>query len=142
MTDDVFMRKIRSFVRREGRMTPRQQHGLDDGWSPYGLDIADGMLDPQLAFGNKHKLVLEIGFGMGDSLFEMAKLEPDVNFIGVEVHRPGVGALLANCLDDDINNLRVFSVDVNDVIAKSLPDDSLDVVQIFFFRSLAKEKTS
>lgn len=129
MTD---RRAIRSFVIREGRMTPGQKRALESDWPAYGLNVSDGLLDLQNLFVKAGPVVLEIGFGMGDSLFEMAAKNADVNYIGVEVHRPGVGHLLKLASDAQLTNLKVFSEDSIDVLSRCVPEKSLDGVQIFF----------
>src|SRR5690606_41934591 len=87
------LRSIRSFVIRGGRMTTGQQKAYDNHWPDKGLTVEQGTPDFAQVFGREAPLILEIGFGMGGSLLEMAKFEPEKNFIGIEVHLPGVGAL-------------------------------------------------
>ncbi|MDF2641395.1 MAG: trmB, partial [Pseudomonas sp.] len=87
-------RRIKSFVMRAGRMTEGQQRGLDQGRPKFGLSLTDASVDFDQVFGRSAPRTLEIGFGMGHSLLEMAAAAPDQDFIGVEVHSPGVGALL------------------------------------------------
>ncbi len=89
---------IRSFVRREGRLTRGQQRALDEEWARFGIDPAVTALDPQHCFGRSAPLVLDIGFGDGEALATMAQAAPEVDFLGVEVHRPGVGHLLLRVL--------------------------------------------
>jgi tRNA (guanine-N7-)-methyltransferase len=125
-------RRIRSFVLRTGRMTEGQSEAFQQHWGKYGLELADGATTPQQIFGREVRCVLEIGFGMGDSLLQMAKDAPDSDFIGIEVHTPGVGRLLAGAEADGVNNLRVFREDAVRVLEEVLPDASLDCVQLFF----------
>lgn len=125
-------RPVRSFVMRSGRMTAGQQRGLDEGWPRYGLAVAEGVQDFAAEFGRSSDVVLEIGFGMGDSLVDMAAARPDMDFIGVEVHRPGVGRLLNRMLDENISNIRVYAEDAVDVLQQAVADQSLAGVQIFF----------
>lgn len=127
-----YIRQIKSFVKREGRLTKGQQKALDDHWSTMGLDTSMGMLDFQQVFNSCNDVVLEIGFGMGQSLVEMAKNAPDKNFIGIEVHKPGVGACLMAAAEAEITNLRVFGDDAVEVLDHSIPDSSLHTVQLFF----------
>ncbi|MFT6352630.1 MAG: tRNA (guanine-N7-)-methyltransferase, partial [Neptuniibacter pectenicola] len=94
--EEKHMRTVKSFVLRAGRMTEGQQKAMDDVWPSMGLELNNGLLDFNQVFGREAPVVLEIGFGMGDSLVEMAKDQPEKNYIGVEVHRPGVGRLLSN----------------------------------------------
>ena len=88
-------REIKSFVLRQGRITKGQRKALDDHWLHYGRAVEDGVLDPQEAFQRSAPLVVEIGFGNGDALLHIAKHQPDKDFVGIEVHRPGVGRLVA-----------------------------------------------
>jgi tRNA (guanine-N7-)-methyltransferase len=126
------MRAVRSFVLRAGRMTEGQQRGLDEAWPELGLEIAAGMIDPAALFGRQAPLVLEIGFGMGDSLLQMARQMPEKNYIGIEVHRPGVGRLLNNARTEGLTNIRVYAEDAVEVLAQCIPDGSLDCLQLFF----------
>jgi tRNA (guanine-N7-)-methyltransferase len=130
--DKPYKREIRSFVIRDGRITPGQIKALEEYWPLYGYDLNELPLDQSLPYLTEQPVVLEIGFGMGDSLFEMATKAPETNFIGVEVHRPGVGHLLSLVRRDNLQNVRVFKVDSIDVLKQALPDSSLDKVQIFF----------
>ena len=116
---------------REGRMTPGQRRALEEAWPFYGLETNNGFLNLAELFP-EGPIVLEIGFGMGDSLLEMATANPDVNYIGVEVHRPGVGHLLNRAEEQGLKNLKVFGEDSIDVLKLAVPEHSLDVVQIFF----------
>lgn len=125
-------REIKSFVMRAGRMTRGQQRGLDEGWPKFGLTLEQGPLDAQALFGRSAPLTLEIGFGMGQSLLEMAMAAPEQDFVGVEVHRPGVGALLNGMLREDVGNVRVYSCDAMDVLRQCVADNSLDRVLLFF----------
>ncbi|WKE66167.1 tRNA (guanosine(46)-N7)-methyltransferase TrmB [Gallaecimonas kandeliae] len=127
-----YLRKIRSFVRREGRLTKGQSHALESQWPAIGLEHGMGLLDLAEVFGNANPVVLEIGFGMGKSLVEMAQAAPDLNFIGIEVHKPGVGACLMAASEAGISNLRVFEHDAVEVLADNIPDASLQRVQLFF----------
>ena len=125
-------RGVRSFVLRQGRMTEGQKKAFDHSWPKYGLSRDNGMIDPREVFGRDNMLNLEIGFGRGRSLADMAEAAPEQDFIGVEVHLPGVGALLKDVEDRGLENVRVYNIDANDVIDLCLPDASLDRVMIFF----------
>ena len=102
-------RQIRSFVLRTGRMTPSQRKAYDELWPIYGLHTSLGLLDLESIFNRQSQVVFEIGFGMGDSLIEMARAQPEKDFIGVEVHTPGVGRVLHQIAEYDLTNIRVFS---------------------------------
>jgi tRNA (guanine-N7-)-methyltransferase len=133
-------RGIKSYVLRQGRLTPGQQHALEKLWPLYGLEAGEGRLDLEQLFGRSAPLVLEIGFGMGDSLVAQALENPDKDFIGVEVHKPGVGHLLMTMRDHSCENIRVFSEDSLDVLREAIPAHSLDAVQLFFPDPWPKKK--
>lgn len=124
-------RRIKSFVRREGRMTDAQAHALSMFSDRYTLQI-NPLFDHSLTFGRTAPLVLEIGFGMGDALIESAVEHPDHDFIGIEVHRPGVGAVLTQLTTLDLKNVRLYSDDAIDVLKKAIPDHSIDLLRVFF----------
>ncbi len=127
-----YRRPIRSFVVRSGRLTPAQQQALDDWWPMYGLDDTNAPLDANAVFGRTAPLVFEIGFGMGDSLAEQAQRHPEKDFIGVEVHRPGVGKLLREIHQRELTNLRIYCHDATEILQHCIANGSLDTIQIFF----------
>ncbi len=126
------IRTIRSFVKREGRLTTGQQNALETQWPLFGIDYTKQPLNLQSLFNRDADTVLEIGFGNGDSLWQMAQANPDKNYIGIEVHRPGVGHLLHLIATSDCTNVRVSNHDAVEVIRDQMPDNSLDRVQLFF----------
>jgi tRNA (guanine-N7-)-methyltransferase len=132
-------RRVRSFVRREGRLTPAQQTALETLWPKYGLSVGDELNLPAL-FGRSAAVTLEIGFGNGNSLAEMAANEPDSDFIGIEVHRPGVGHLLRQLQERGLDNVRVFCADALEVLEQTLADASLQRVLLFFPDPWPKKK--
>ena len=123
---------IRSYVIRGGRITEGQKKAFDRAWSRYGLSLFDGSLDQQSVFGRQAPLVVEVGFGMGDSLLEMVKAQPNCDFIGIEVHPPGVGRLINNAGKEDVGNLRVYMADAIDVLDDCIPDGTLERFQLYF----------
>ena len=125
-------RALRSYVIRSGRQTVAQQEAIDKHWSSYVIEDHQSALDATALFGRSAPLVLEIGFGMGDSLAEMAISNPDKNYIGIEVHRAGVGKLINYIENNKISNLRMYCFDAVEILANCIPDQSLDLVQIFF----------
>ena len=125
-------RRVRSFVLRAGRMTDAQQRGFDRGWARWGVDYSGAALDFDALFGAPGERVLEIGFGMGQSLLAMAAAQPERQFLGIEVHRPGVGKLLAGIEAQGLENLRVVCHDAVEVLEHSIAPSSLDRVQIYF----------
>ena len=124
---------IRSYVIRSGRITPPQEKALSEQWPFYGLDLLKG---PAALNGTFHQpdaeLILEVGFGMGDSLLEMASQHPQQNFIGIEVHPPGVGRLVNEASKQGVQKLSVFCADATDVLRDCIPDNSLTRLQLFF----------
>lgn len=126
-------REIKSFVRREGRVTQGQSRALEVLWPVYGIEFNEAhRLNWTEIFGNDHPVWLEIGFGMGHSLAEMAQSMPKINFLGIEVHRPGVGSLLNEIETRGLTNLRIMSHDAVEVLKHSVPALSLARVLLFF----------
>ena len=127
------LRRTRTFVRREGRLTQGQQRALEALWPHYGLDVPEqGAVDLDALFGRTAPRVLDIGFGDGEALVEMAAADPDRDYLGVEVHRPGVGHCLLCAEQAQVENLRVATVDAVELIHRHLSARSLAAVQIFF----------
>lgn len=124
--------RLRSFVRRNSRETAGQERAFEELWPCFGLQLENGMIDCKKLFAREAETVLEIGFGTGQSLLEFARLHPDKNIIGVETHKPGIGALFQGVQTLGLSNLRVFYGDVIDVMQKCIPDNCLVGVQIFF----------
>ena len=135
-----FHRRIRSFVRREGRLTAGQARALETLWPCFGLEFADNEIDFARVFGRAAPVILEIGFGNGESLAEIAEQHPQNNYIGIEVHRPGVGSLLLRLEEREIANVRVMCHDASEVISRQIPDTSLDAVYLFFPDPWPKKK--
>lgn len=127
-----YLRKVRSFVLREGRLTKGQAQAIEAHWGSMGLDYSPEPLDLNAVFAREADTVLEIGFGMGASLVTMAKEAPELNFIGIEVHKPGVGACLADAGEAGVTNLRVFHHDAMEVLEHAIADNSLARLQLFF----------
>ena len=125
-------RSIRSYVVRGGRLTAAQRRAMDAYWSRYGVDFSPTRLDLDALFGRVARRVLEIGFGNGDHLVELAMAHPQADFIGIEVHPPGVGHLLLKAQAAGLTNLRVFSHDALEVLAQMLAPESLDCLLVLF----------
>jgi len=126
------LRRIRSFVRREGRLTDAQSSAIAQGWPRWGVDFVPAMVDWNEIFGRVAPRFLEIGFGMGGATAEIARHHPDNDYLGIEVHRPGVGNLLKLIEQDGLTNLRLMSHDAVDVVNQMIAPDSLDGILIFF----------
>lgn len=125
-------RRIKSFVLRQGRLSQAQQNAIDTMWPQYGLTLEDKILDFNTLFGREAPTIIEIGFGMGNSLAAMAEAHPENNYIGIEVHRPGVGALLKLVAEKGLTNVRVFNEDAIEVLNRQISKNSLSAVYLFF----------
>ena len=137
--DVAHPRAIRSFVIRAGRLTKGQDQALERKWPEWGLSLEQGPIDPAQVFGRDAPLVVEIGYGMGQSLVQMAAAAPEKNFLGIEVHLPGVGSLLNLAEQAGCTNLRTYKEDAIEVL-KQLPDNSVDTIQLFFPDPWQKKK--
>ena len=109
-------KSIRSYVVRSGRITESQRRAFEAHWPFFGLELGSGELDIESIFGSAASVVVEIGFGMGDSLLKMAQASPHQQFLGIEVYPPGVGSIMKRAYDARLKNLRVYLADANDVI--------------------------
>lgn len=127
-----YRRRVRSFVTRAGRVSNAQRNALDTLLPVYGISWGSGMLDFAQLFGRTAPTVLEIGFGMGETTVAIAALRRDVNFLGVEVHTPGVGALLKQLAQEELGNVRLIQHDAIEVLEQMIPDATLAGVHIFF----------
>lgn len=123
---------IKSFVLRTGRVSHRQKLALDEWLVHYELPSPGKEWDLTSAFGRRADTVVEIGFGMGDSLVTMAKASPEINFVGIEVHRAGIGSLVAALHEEGIQNVRVAPFDAVEVLKTCIANEGLAGVQIFF----------
>jgi tRNA (guanine-N7-)-methyltransferase len=130
--DNVPLRTIHSFVIRRGRMTEAQHAARDSMWPQFGLNVEDGRLQAANVFGRVAPVIIEIGFGMGSSLVEMAKAAPDKDFIGIEVHPPGIGNLLKLIEQEQVTNIRVYQADAKVVLEQCIPDAFLAGIQLYF----------
>ena len=125
-------RSIRSFVRRAGRLTPSQQRALRELWPAYGVEFSACPMDFDALFGRTAPVVLEIGFGNGESLLAHALEHPECNFIGIEVHEPGVGHCLLRAADSGIGNLKLIAHDAVEVLKHQVPAASLQRINLYF----------
>jgi tRNA (guanine-N7-)-methyltransferase len=131
-TENRRLRTIRSFVRRTGRLTPPQQRALQELWPGLGINASAELLDFAAEFGRQAPVVLEIGFGNGDTLVEQARENPELDFLGIEVHEPGVGHCLLKTHDAGISNLRLIMHDAIDVLREQVPPGSLQRINLYF----------
>ena|SRR5687768_15955464 len=129
---EVHERRIRSFVLRQGRFTPAQQRAFDLHWTRYGIDYAGAPRDLDALFGRRAPRVLEIGFGNGEQLLHSARSEPGHDFIGIEVHRPGVGRLMNGLAEAGIDNVRLYNHDAVEVLEQEIAPAALAEVRIYF----------
>ena len=130
--DKSSRREIKSFILRQGRRTKAQQNALDNYWPDYGIEFSEQQLDFNTVFNNNKEVILEIGFGNGDSLLQQAINHPEYNFIGIEVHSPGVGHLIHHAHAQKIQTIKVIRHDAIDVLKHQIADNSIKQVQLFF----------
>jgi len=128
----ISTRSIRTFVLRQGRLTEGQQRSLDLHWQTYGLVPGDTRIDFDTCFERRAPIWMEVGFGNGAALAHMAEHNADVNFVGVEVHLPGVGHALGELAKRDLVNVRVVRFDVLDLIEHHLPMGVIDRLLVYF----------
>ena len=132
MSDPEHPRAIRSFVTRSGRITSAQERALDQLWPRYGVEPGAAPLDLDALFGRRARRVAEVGFGNGDNLLALAAGRPEDDFLGIEVHRPGVGRLLLQLDQRDLHNVRVVCRDAVEVLERCLDGSCLDEILILF----------
>ena len=126
------LRRIRSFVLRQGRMTDGQQRALNEYWPQFGIEFTPELLDLDALFGRTAPRLIEIGFGAGEALAAYAQTHPETDCIGIEVHRPGVGQMLLRVEAANLTNVRVSHHDAVEVLTRQIPAASIDAVHIFF----------
>ena len=125
-------RSIRSFVRRAGRLTPSQQRALDELWPEFGVEVKGEILGFEELFGRAAPVVLEIGFGDGETLVQQAAEQPAFDFLGIEVHEPGIGHCLIKARDAGVTNLRLIRHDAVEVLDAMIPPASLARLNLYF----------
>ena len=131
VSDEAQRRRIRSFVLRNSRLTKAQKGALERYWDRYGV-AKETPADVHTLFGNDAPTILEIGFGNGESLAETAARHPENNYLGVEVHQPGIGHLLAELHNRNINNVRIYCSDAVEILEDNIVDGTLDGIHLFF----------
>lgn len=132
MENPDYQRHIRSFVLRQGHLSVAQKRAIDQGMPRWGIDYRASALDLDQAFGRSAPKILEIGFGMGGATAEIAAGNPGQDYLGIEVHSPGVGNLLKLIDERQLTNLRIIRHDAVEVLDHMLVDQSLDGIHIFF----------
>jgi len=125
-------RTIRSFVRRTGRLTPAQQRALRELWPVYGCDLPEQELDLDKLFGRSADKVLEIGFGNGETLVQQAARNPQLDFLGIEVHQPGIGHCLLGADAAGTTNIRIIAHDALEVLEQHIADGTLSRINLYF----------
>jgi tRNA (guanine-N7-)-methyltransferase len=130
-SDHTRRRPVRSFVRRAGRLTPSQQRALDEFWPEFGVDFEPAVLDLDAIFGRKAPRVLEIGFGNGETLVQQASENPGTDYLGIEVHEPGVGHCLIAAQKAGLSNLKLIKHDAIDVLQRLQPA-SVQRINLYF----------
>jgi tRNA (guanine-N7-)-methyltransferase len=130
--EGIPLRRVRSFVRRDGRMTDGQRRVLAELWPRFGLMLDAGQQDLSQVFGRPAHCTLEIGFGSGHSLLEIARAHPERDFIGIETYQPGIGTLLLGIEEHQLTNIRIYYADAVEVLQQCIASASLEGVQLFF----------
>jgi tRNA (guanine-N7-)-methyltransferase len=125
-------RGVRSFVLRGGRITDAQQRALEELWPAYGLDFTPEPLDLDAVFGRRAPRVVEIGFGNGEHLLALAAAHPERDYLGIEVHRPGVGRLLLGLANLGLTHVRLVCEDAVRVLEEQIPAGALEEILILF----------
>ena len=126
------MRTVKSFVKRNGRITTGQIFALKKMWCKFGIDYTEKTLDLKRLFGNQSPVHIDIGFGDGNALIQEAEKNPKTNFIGIEVHRPGIGRCLMEIKKKQLSNILISSHDAQEVMKSQIKDDSLDRINLYF----------
>ena len=133
MKDGLAVKKsIKSYVKRERRLTKSQLYGLDNYWIKYGIEYSPKKINFEEIFESYRPLILDIGFGSGESTINHAISHPENNYLAVEVHRPGIGRLLNKIEENTLTNIKIIKHDVIDILKEQIPDCSLTQIFIFF----------
>lgn len=133
-------RTIKTYVLRQGRMTSAQQRDYNELSKIWCIPFSENKINPVELFGNENPVIIEIGFGMGDATVQIAEEHPDINYIGIEVHKPGVGKVLGEIKNRGLKNLYVIEYDALDVLENMIPDNSVNGFHIFFADPWQKKK--
>jgi tRNA (guanine-N7-)-methyltransferase len=122
----------RSYRLRGVRITPAQQEARDNLWAKFGVEFQESQIDLESLFPKSQPIVMEVGYGMGEATWQIAKANPNLNYLGVEVHMPGVGKLMARLDEYELTNVRLIERDVFEALYYMVKDSSLDGVHLFF----------
>ncbi len=132
MNETKPLRKIQSFVRRSGRLSKAQSAGLNELWPTYGVNLDNKTINLDELFIKPQNVTLEVGFGNGDSLLEMALQQPQNNFLGIEVYEAGIGRLINEANKKRLSNLKIIKGDAVEILENNIEDDSISCLQLFF----------
>ena|SRR3990167_986236 len=127
----MILREIKSFVRRRRRLSKRESQGMELGWPKFGITV-NQPLDLDQCFHRSAPKILEIGFGMGDTLLHMAKQHSECDYLGIEVHAPGVATVMAGIVEQQLSNVRIIQEDAVSVLTQYIPDNTFSRIHIFF----------
>lgn len=137
---EIKNRTIRSYVKRESRLTKAQELALEKYWDKHGIDFNNKLIDLYSLFNRHAPIIMDIGVGTGDTTFHHAKTHPENNYLAIEVHKPGIGRLLNNIESKQLNNIKIINYDVVEVLQYQIPDRCLSQVFIFFPDPWPKKK--
>lgn len=132
MKTPIFKREIKSFARRQRRLTARQEEALKLAWPKSGVVITDEKLNLDAIFNRHANRILEIGFGHGDTLVPMALAHPENDYLGIEVHEPGIATVMVNVIEHDIKNIRIIENDAVKILYDNIPDHSFSRIHLYF----------
>jgi len=132
MKTSIFPREIKSFVRRQRRITSRLQKAIDTAWPKFGVEIIDEKLNLDVIFERPAEKILEIGFGLGDTLLSMAIQNPQCDYLGIEVHEPGVASVMMGIIENNLTNIRVIQNDAVKILKEKIPDNTFSRIHIYF----------
>lgn len=133
-------REIKSFVKRQRRIAPRLQAAYDSVWPKYGVALDNTPLDLNVLFGHHAPTICEIGFGHGDTLLPMAINNPHYNYLGIEVHKPGIAAVMMGIVENNITNIRIIQHDAVAVLTHFIQNDAFSRIHIYFPDPWPKKK--
>ena len=128
----IKLREVKSFVRRQRRLSVRFEEAMNIAWPTFGVAASDEIINLDVVFNRSARKILEIGFGHGDTLLPMALHNPDKDYLGIEVHEPGIAAVMTGILEHDLKNIRVIQHDAVKVLEENIPDQTFSRIHIYF----------